>query len=395
MDAGARRSGLDCPYLELAEGRGQGRNIHTPMSPTRRSFLGTLGGLAAGYALAPALRAAEANGKPLGLALCGLGNYSNGELSPALLETKNVKLVAAITGTREKGVKLAKLHGFDEANIYSYDQWDKVAANKAIDIIYVVTPPGIHAQNVIAAFGAGKHVICEKPMATSAAERDTMIAAGKKAGKRLAIGYRLHFDPYHQELVRLAMTQEFGPFMKIKTANGFTLRRKAWRIDKKLAGGGALLDMGIYSIHACCMATDANPVSVTAKELPKTQPEFFTEVEQAMEFRLEFANGAVADVWTGYDANRAEFYAEAAKGWFKGERPVFSYRNLNISTSAKGKLDFGVFRQQQRHMDGVAAAFRDEQPVTCSGELGRRDMVIIDGIYESIRTGKKVELKYA
>ena len=365
------------------------------MSLTRRSFLGTLGGLAAGYALAPALRAAEASGKPLGLALCGLGNYSNGELSPALLETKNVKLVAVITGTREKGVKLAKLHGFDEANIYSYEEWDKVAANKAIDIVYVVTPPGIHAQNVIAAFGAGKHVICEKPMATSVADCDTMIAAGKKAGKRLAIGYRLHFDPYHQELVRLAKTQEFGPFMKITSANGFTLRKHAWRIEKKLAGGGALMDMGVYSIQASCMAADANPIAVTAKELPKTQPDFFKEVEQAMEFRLEFANGATADIWTGYDANRGEFRAEAAKGWFEGSKPVFSYRNLNISTSAKGKLDFGVFRQQQRHMDAVAAAFRAGEPLSCSGENGRRDIVITDGIYESIRTGKRVELKYA
>ena len=365
------------------------------MSPTRRSFLGTLGGLAAGYALAPALRAAEASGKPLGLALCGLGGYSNGELSPALLETKNVKLVAAITGTREKGVKLAKLHGFDQSSIYSYDQWDKVAANKDIDIVYVVTPPGIHAQNVVAAFGAGKHVICEKPMATSVAECDTMIAAGKKAGKRLAIGYRLHNDPYHQELVRLANTQEFGPFMKITSANGFTLRKHAWRIEKKLAGGGALMDMGVYSIQASCMAADANPVAVTAKELPKTQPDFFKEVEQAMEFRLEFANGATADIWTGYDANRAEFRAEAAKGWFEGSRPVFSYRNLNISTSAKGKLNFGVFRQQQRHMDAVAAAFRAGEPLSCSGEVGRRDIVITDGIYESIRAGKRVELKYS
>ncbi len=365
------------------------------MSPSRRSFLASLGGLAAGYALAPALRAAEASGKPLGLALCGLGGYSNGELSPALLETKHVKLVAAITGTRAKGEKLAKLHGFADTNIYSYDQWDQVAANKAIDVVYVVTPPGIHAQNVIAAFGAGKHVICEKPMATSVAECDAMIAAGKKAGKRLAIGYRLHYDPYHQELVRLAKSREFGPFLKMTSANGFTLRRKAWRIEKKLAGGGALLDMGIYSLHACCMAADADPVAVTAKELPKTQPEFFTEVEQALEFRLEFANGATADVWTGYDANRAEFHAEAAKGWFKGERPVFSYRGLNISTSAKGKLDFGVFRQQQRHMDAVCAAIRDGGEFTCTGELGRRDMVVIGGIYESIRTGKKVELKYA
>jgi glucose-fructose oxidoreductase len=114
-----------------------------------------------------------------------------------------------------------------------------------------------------------------------------------------------------------------------------------------------------------------------------------------MEFRLEFANGAVADVWTGYDANRAEFRAEAAKGWFEGSRPVFSYRNLNISTSAKGKLDFGVFRQQQRHMDGVAQAFRNGTEVTCTGEVGRRDMVIVEGIYESIRTGKKVQLKYS
>ncbi len=366
-----------------------------PMSPSRRSFIASLGGAAAGLALAPALRAADGPApRKLGIALCGLGGYSNGELSPALLETKHAKLVAAITGTRAKGEKLAKLHGFDEANIYSYDQWDKVAADKEIDVVYVVTPPGIHAQNVLAAFGAGKHVICEKPMATSVAECDAMIAAGKKAGKRLAIGYRLHYDPYHQELVRLAKSQEFGPFLKMTSANRLPLRRQAWRIEKKLAGGGALLDMGIYSLHACCMAADANPVAVTAKELPKTQPEFFKEVEQALEFRLEFANGATADVWTGYDANRAEFHAEAPKGWFKGERPVFSYRGLNISTSAKGKLDFGVFRQQQRHMDAVCAAIRDGGEFTCTGEVGRRDMVVIEGIYESIKTGKKVELKY-
>lgn len=364
------------------------------MSPSRRSFLGTLSGAAAGLALAPALRAADdAARRPLGLALCGLGNYANTELSPALLETKNVKLVGAITGTREKGVKLAKLHGFDEASVYGYDQWDKVAANPAIDIVYVVTPPGIHAQNVIAAFGAGKHVICEKPMATSVADCDAMLAAGKKAGKRLAIGYRLHFDPHHQELIRLARTNEFGPFMKIKTGNGFTLRRKVWRIEKKLAGGGALLDMGIYSLHEACLATGLNPVAVTAKELPKTQPDFFTEVEEAMEFTLEFANGAVAEVWTGYNENRGFFRAEAEKGWFEGA-PVFSYRNLKISTSAKGQLKFPVFRQQQRHMDGVAAAIRDNQPIEVSGELGRRDMVVIEGIYESIRTGRRVALSY-
>jgi glucose-fructose oxidoreductase len=113
-----------------------------------------------------------------------------------------------------------------------------------------------------------------------------------------------------------------------------------------------------------------------------------------MEFRLEFANGATADIWTGYDANRAELSAEAAKGWFKGSRQVFSYRGLNISTSSKGKLDFGVFRQQQRHMDAVCAAIRDGGEYSCTGEVGRRDMVIVEGIYEAIKTGQKVALKY-
>jgi glucose-fructose oxidoreductase len=365
------------------------------MHSSRRQFLGTFATATAAFAFAPRLLAAdEPKGRKLGLALCGLGGYANGELAPALLETANVKLVGAITGTRAKGEKLSKSHGFPVENIYGYDQWDKVAANKDIDVVYVVTPPGIHAQNVIDAFGAGKHVICEKPMATSVAECEAMIAAGKKAGKHLAIGYRLHYDPYHQELVRLAKSKEFGPFRKITSANGFTLRKHAWRIEKKLAGGGALMDMGVYSIQAACMAADANPVAVTAKELPKTQPDFFKEVEQAMEFRLEFADGATADIWTGYDANRAEFYAEAPKGWFKGERPVFSYRGLNISTSAKGKLDFGVFRQQQRHMDAVCAAMRDGGTYTCTGEVGRRDIVIVEGIYESIKTGKRIELKY-
>jgi glucose-fructose oxidoreductase len=366
------------------------------MHSSRRQFLGTFATATAAFAFAPRLLSAE-EPKPrkLGLALCGLGNYSNGELAPALLETANVKLVAAITGTRAKGEKLAASHGFAKTSVYGYDEWDKVAANKDIDVVYVVTPPGIHAQNVIAAFGAGKHVICEKPMANTVAECDAMIAAGKKAGKQLAIGYRLHYDPYHQELVRLAKSQEFGPFLKIASANGYTLRRKSWRIEKKLAGGGALLDMGIYSLQACCMAANADPVAVTAKELPKTQPELFVEVEQALECRLEFANGAVADVWSGYDANRAELEATAAKGWFKGERPVFSYRGLNVSTSAKGKLDFGIFRQQQRHMDAVCAAIRDGGEFTCTAQVGRRDMVIIEGIYESIKTGKRVELKYA
>jgi glucose-fructose oxidoreductase len=336
--------------------------------------------------------------KPLGLALCGIGNYSINELSPALLETKNVKLVAVIDDIYEEGVKLAKIHGFNENNIYSYKEWNRVANNKEIDIVYVVTPPSIHVENVLDAFNAGKNVICEKPMATTVTDCDKMIAASKKACKRLAIGYRLHYDPYHQELVRLAKTQEFGPFMKISSSNGRTInlqeKRDVWRINKKISGGGALLDMGIYCIQACCMAANANPIAVLAKELPKTQEDIFKDIEQSIEFKLFFENGAIADIWTGFDIDREELFAEAEKGWFVGVKNVFYYRNLDISTSSKGKLNFGIFRQQQLYLDAVADAFRNGYEISCSGEIGRRDMIIIEGVYKSIRIGKKVILNY-
>jgi glucose-fructose oxidoreductase len=298
-----------------------------------------------------------------------------------------------VTGDRAKGERWAKDYGFPETSIYSYDTMARMADDPAIDIVYVVTPNALHAEHTIAAAKAGKHVICEKPMAVSVAECDAMIAACRAAKVKLSIGYRLHFDPFHQELKRHAREKDWGPFLRMTGANGFMMGRKVWRAERTLAGGGPLMDMGIYCVHEACLAADgATPVAVTAKEHPKTRPEFFTDVEEGLDWTMEFANGAKAELMTSYGQNVGRFHAEAEKGWMHFE-PAFGYGGLKVTTS-KGALDITPPKSQQAlQMDDFALCVRDHRESIVAGELGRRDLAIIEAIYEAAQTGRRTDVR--
>jgi glucose-fructose oxidoreductase len=360
----------------------------------RNSSLAT----AATWALGGRLWAADAPptttpAKKLGVALVGLGGYATGELRPALAQTQWCKLMGVVTRRPEVGAQWAKEVGFPAQNVYNYDTMAKMADNPDIDIVYVVTPNGLHAEHVIKAAKAGKHVICEKPMANTVAECDAMLAACRDAKRTLSIGYRLHFDPYHKEMVRLATDPNFGPFTKLSGENGFTLNGDQWRIHHPLSGGGPLMDMGIYVVHAACMAANANPIAVTAKEHPKTRPNIFVDVEEALDWTMEFPGGAVATCQTSYVKNFGHFHAEGAKGWIDFPS-AFGYSGIRMNTS-NGPVTFPPIFQQAAHMDGIAQAILDKKDSPVPGELGRRDMVIIEGIYRAAASGQRVELKYA
>ena len=257
---------------------------------SRRLFLGQLSLGAASLALASRARAQNASAsaaqpRKLGIALCGLGSYSKGQLAPSLLQTKNCYLAGVVTGTPAKGPQWAKEYGFPEKNIWSYDTMHQIADNKDIDIVYVVTPNGLHMRDAVAAAKAGKHVIVEKPMCNTVAECDAILAACRANKVKCSVGYRLHFDPYHQELMRLARDRDFGQLNQQLGDRGFVINEWRWRIDKKLAGGGPMMDIGIYILHGACMASGGvAPVAVTAKEIPKTRPDLFKEgVEEGID----------------------------------------------------------------------------------------------------------------
>lgn len=365
-----------------------------PFPVSRRRFLGTLTAASA-LALAPRLARAQAPApRRLGVALAGLGNYSRGQLAPALKLTQHCRLMGVVTGDAAKGAAWAQEHGFPEKNVWHYDTMGQIAENPDIDIIYIVTPPGLHAAHAIAAARTGKHVICEKPMANTVAECDAIIAACRQAGVKLSMGYRLHFDPFHEVLRTLVRTGEFGPFRQLDGGFGFTMTRPQWRAEKALAGGGPLMDLGVYVVQEMCMAADAAPVAVTARELPKQRPEFFRDVEEAIEWTAEFADGARGKGFTSYNAGRNDFRADAAGGWFQ-LGPAYSYGGLKGATS-RGPIEVTPPRSQQAlQLDDFALCVKEDRATRVPGEMGRRDMVVIEGIYASAAAGgQRVELAY-
>ena len=185
--------------------------------------------------------------KKLGIALVGLGNYSTRKLAPALQLSKYCYLAGIVTGTPEKAEKWAEEYNIPKKNIYNYENFDDIKDNSEIDIVYVVLPNGMHAEFTIRAAKAGKHVICEKPMANTVEEAQAMVKACKDAGVLLQIGYRLQYDPYTIELQNVSREKRLGEVKVIQTGNAFYgVNFDNWRFsDKALSGGGARMDMGV------------------------------------------------------------------------------------------------------------------------------------------------------
>jgi glucose-fructose oxidoreductase len=359
----------------------------------RREFINQASMIAAGILISPLFDRGLKEDRKLGVALVGLGRYSANQLAPALKQTQYCKLTGVVTGSREKGERWAKDHGFSAKNIYGYDNMHELADNKEIDIIYVVTPNGLHAEHSIAAAKAGKHVICEKPMANTVAECDAIIKACKDARVKLSIGYRLYFDPYHRELMRLAKEKDFGEFKTMTGRRAFSLNNKTWRADKKLAGGGPLMDLGVYLVQAACMAANNQaPLSVTAKENVKTKPEIFAEVEEGIDWTMEFPGGAVCNSSTSYQGSGDRFRAEGEKGWIEFKQQAFTYNGCVVETS-RGSLDYAYPNQQALQMDDFAQCILQNRTTPVPGEMGRRDLVIMEAIYKAAANGKKIEVK--
>ncbi|MFD2570808.1 Gfo/Idh/MocA family protein [Spirosoma soli] len=330
--------------------------------------------------------------RKLGVALVGLGLYSEGQLAPALEKTKSCRLAGVVTGTPDKAQKWKEKYNIPDKNVYNYQTFDQIADNPDIDIVYVVLPNSMHAEYTIRAAKAGKHVICEKPMALTSADCQKMIDACKQANKKLSIGYRLHFEPHNQEMMRLGQQEVMGKVNKIIAQNAQKQENDTpWRLGGGVGGGGPLRDVGIYCLQGAIYTKGQVPIAVTAKLHPVTDPEKFSKVEEGVDFQLQFADGSVADCKTSYNDKYNQLRAEAAKGWFELS-PAYQYDGLKGETS-QGKMDIENVPQQARQMDAFANCILTDTPTTVPGEMGMRDVQLIEAIFQAAKTGTKVSTK--
>jgi len=329
--------------------------------------------------------------KNLGVALVGLGYYSTDLLAPALQQTKNCHLAGIVTGTPDKVEKWKRDHNLADKNIYDYKNFDSIANNPAIDVVYIVLPPSLHAEYVIRAANAGKHVWCEKPMAMTVAECQQMIDACKKNNVTLSIGYRMHHEPNTKEIIKYRKELTYGSVVKVEAAAGyFDSRTDHWK-QKKSLGGGAMYDMGVYPLNATRYSTGLEPIAVTARA-STTRPAIYKEVEETMNFELEFPGGITAICETSFGKNMNDLQVTCSKGWYKLS-PFQSYSGINGITSDGKKLNATIPNQQARQMDDDALSIINRTPMLVPGEEGLKDIRVVEAIYRSVAEKRKVEIR--
>lgn len=324
--------------------------------------------------------------KKLRVALMGLGSYAN-RVAEAIKGCKKVELTGIVTGTPSKVSIWKNKYGIPDRNVYNYETVSQIKNNPDIDLVYITTPNSLHHQHVLQIAAAGKHVLCEKPVADNARQAQEMIDACNKAGVKFLIGYRLHFEPHTRELIRMRESGELGKIMHVNAYMGFKAGDPdQWRLKKALAGGGAMMDVGVYALNAARYATGEEPVWVTAQET-KTDPVKFAEVDETIMFQLGFPSGVIASCGTTYNFNNYErLYVIGEKG-FVELAPAFGYGPIKGRTHL-GPMNQPVVTHQTAQMDGIADIILHNQPdPNVTGLEGWKDMKVIDAVYESIRKG--------
>lgn len=361
------------------------------MSINRRTFIKTTGLALASSALPYTNIFANSGKKQLGVCLVGLGNYSSAILAPALQVTQNCKLTGIVTGSPWKIPKWQKKYGIPDKNIYSYDTMHRIADNPAIDVIYIVVPTGLHAKYAIEAAHTGKHVWCEKPMAKTVAECQSIIDACSKNKVKLTIGYRMQHEPNTQTIIKWATDKPYGNIKTIRAELGYHVANpeRSWRLDSAL-GGGTMYDLGVYPLNAARYATGEEPISVIAKQMT-TRPEIFNETDETTHFTLEFPSGVIAHGKTSVGKSMHELYVDCQKGWYTLS-PFSMYSGVQGKTSDGILINQKIDNQQARQMDDDALSIINNTEVMVSGQEGLKDIRIVEAIYKSAKIGSKINL---
>ncbi|WP_375577641.1 Gfo/Idh/MocA family oxidoreductase [Marivirga tractuosa] len=354
----------------------------------KKSIIGVAGiGLSASV-LSPYLSAQSK--KKLGVALVGLGYYSTDLLAPALQMTDNCYLAGIVTGAPAKAEKWQKKYDIPDKNIYNYQNFDTIANNPDIDVVYVVLPTSMHAEYTIRAANAGKHVWCEKPMAVTASDCQKMIDACEKNKVKLSIGYRMQHEPNTRKIINYRKKNIFGSINLIQASAGYyDGRTDHWKFEKEM-GGGAMYDMGVYPLNATRYVAGEEPISVMAQHFTN-RPEIFDEVDETTLFQLEFPSGAVANCATSFGMSMNDLHVTCKNGWYK-LNPFQAYSGIKGSASNGDILNASIPNQQALQMDNDAKAIFNDKAVLVPGEEGLKDIRVVEAIYKSAKEGNSVQI---
>ena len=334
----------------------------------------------------------------LGFAVVGLGQLALGEILPAFAESRMSKLVALVSGNPEKAKKTAARSGVRPDAIYDYGGFDRIAQDDRIDVVYIVLPNALHADFTVRALKAGKHVLCEKPMAVSVEQCRQMIAAAEQAKRKLMIAYRAQYEPYSLDAMRRIRSGELGDLQMISTDNGRTADPSdpadQWRLLHDLAGGGSLMDIGIYGLNGARYLSGEEPAEVRAQIFNRPDDHRFAQVEDVVAWQLRMPSGLIVNSSCGYSyerTSRFDVLGTKARLTMDPATEYHEHKTVISTGGAKNQPQIMERNQFAAEMDHLANAIKEGRPVKSPGEEGMQDIRLMMAIYDAAKTGQPVK----
>ncbi len=338
-----------------------------------------------------------AGAKRVGYAVVGLGSISEVAVLPAFRNSKKSKLVALVSHDRERAKQMGAKFGVK--NCYSYEDYDRCLNRADVEAVFIASVNNAHVEQTLRAAAARKHVLCEKPMATSVKDCRSMVDSCKANRVCLMIAYRKYFEPGSVALKKLAASGKLGRLRHMYSTYTEIVdpgKARAWQLSRKLAGGGSLMDLGIYCVNTMRWVAGSDPIEASAYAWTD-DPERFREVEDSMAFRLTHADGLVCQGASSYSAAAASFLqVHGEKGW-AALNPAFAFEE---ERRLFGKIQGRWFEQKFKvidefvlELDAFAECIRCGRDPEPDGMEGLRDMATIQAIYRSARESRAVPIE--
>jgi predicted dehydrogenase len=333
----------------------------------------------------------------VGYAVVGLGHFAEHAVLPGFRNSRKAKLVALVSGDERKARRLAGKFG--ASDYYHYEDYALCLNHPQVDAVYIATNNSTHGEFTVKAAAAGKHVLCEKPMANDVAACQRMIDACRANHVRLMIAYRKYFEPASRDLKMLVESGKLGRLKIIHSAFSIYLRPgpkvARWHFDRRLAGGGALPDVGVYCINTARWVVGKEPLEAAAYQWT-VDPEVFSEVDENIAFRLNFPDGLVMQATASWGAAQASFlHVIGDKGWATLD-PAYPYEEERRLYGRIGgrwfEKKYKVMNELALELDGFADCVRRNREPEPNGTVGLRDVAVMQAVYRAAREGRPVPI---
>jgi predicted dehydrogenase len=330
--------------------------------------------------------------RKIGYAPVGLGQISS-IFMRAVANSSTTKITGLVSGHPEKAAHFADMYGVPRSSIYNYEDFDRIRENEDVDATYIGLPNSMHKEFTIRSAQAGKHVLCEKPMAISSAECREMIAACHKGNVKLMIAYRIHYDPTHLKAIELIRQGRIGDIQYCEGNFGSYFHANQWRLTRAMGGGGPLMDMGIYPLNTIRLYTGLEPVSFAARTSTMDhQSGRFQEIEESLSWTMEMSSGVLANCATSYTTRLPGYINVIGSKGSVLVSSAYSYDGLHLNAhvddpdgksgtdiheDATGKMPF----QFQIEAEDFAGCILQNKESRTPGEEGLKDLEAIEQIY--------------